>query len=230
MLRCSRLTAIRESQNTMRQFLRNNGLSLVMILTFLALWIGQAIIGRADSNDEREHRGQPPQSMSQYLRSGHFLEATGENWESEFLQMGAFVWLTACLFQVGSPESNDPREPIEEPSKPTSESPWPARRGGWVRAIYSRSLSLAFFGLFMFSMWLHALGGSWEYSAEQVAQGEAPVTFWGYLGTTRFWFESLQNWQSEFLAIASMVILSIFLRHKGSAESKPVDSPNASNG
>jgi hypothetical protein len=213
----------------MRQLMRNHGLSIVLVGLFLAIWGGQVLVGRADSNAERATRGQPPRSLGKYLRSGHFLEATGENWESEFLQMGAFVWLTACLFQIGSPESNDPREPDDDSSGPKPESPWPARRGGLVRAVYSRSLSLAFAALFLFAMWLHALGGSWEYSEEQVAQGQSPVTIWGYLGTTRFWFESLQNWQSEFLAIASMVILSIFLRHKGSAESKPVDAPHTSN-
>ena len=217
----------------MKSFWRDNGLSLVLISVFLVLWVGQALVGRLDYNGDREERGAAPVGFGQYLRSAHFLEATAENWESEFLQMGAYVFLTAFLFQRGSAESKDPddekvSQPGEELAPPHKKvvAPWPVRRGGWVLKLYEYSLGIAFLLLFLASITLHALGGSRLYSEEQVAHGKAAVGLWGYLGTAHFWFESLQNWQSEFLAIASMVILSIFLRQRGSSQSKPVAAPH----
>ena len=217
----------------MRTFFRNNGLSVVLVGTFLTLWVGQAIVGRLDYNDERQERGAPPVGVGRYLRSSHFLEATAENWESEFLQMGAYVFLTVFLVQRGSAESKDPDEkgsPDDEDRDLAADAPWPVRRGGWALKLYENSLGLAFLGLFLASICLHALGGSRLYSEEQVAHGQAAVGFWGYLGTAHFWFESLQNWQSEFLAISSMVILSIFLRQRGSSQSKPVSAPHRETG
>jgi hypothetical protein len=211
----------------MKSFLRNNGLSLVLIGLFLAFWLGQTIVGRLDYNEEREERKMPPLGVGEYLRSSHFLEATTENWESEFLQMGGYVFLTVFLMQKGSSESKDLDEKSPQDEDPAhqrdkADAPWPVRRGGWALKVYENSLSLAFMLLFLASFILHALGGSRLYSEEQVAAGKQAVDFFGYLRTSRFWFESLQNWQSEFLAIASMVILSIFLRQRGSPESKPV--------
>ena len=128
----------------------------------------------------------------------------------------------------GSPESNDPYQPDPEPPL-TDRSPWPARVGGRVRWLYERSLALAFLLMFLVSLALHAAAGAAEYSAEQLAHGQSAVTTWSYLARSRFWFESMQNWQSEFLAIGMMVVLSIFLRHKGSAESKHVNTPHGEN-
>jgi hypothetical protein len=210
------------------RFLRDWGLSLVLLGLFAACWAGQAIVGRGDYNDEREERGLPRVSVAEYLGSSHFLEATMENWESEFLQMAAYVFLTVHLFQRGSSESKDPDEATspqdEDPrtQRNRPEAPWPVKRGGWVLWLYERSLGLAFVALFASSAVLHAIGGARLYSEEQAALGEPAVSGVEYLCTTRFWFESLQNWQSEFLAIGSMVVLSIFLRHRGSPESKPV--------
>lgn len=211
----------------MKSFLRSNGLSLVLIALFLTLWVGQAVVGRLDYNDERRERGAFPLGFGQYLRSAHFLEATAENWESEFLQMGAYVSLTAFLIQRGSAESRDPDEKNPQDEDPESArhrvgAPWPVRRGGWVLKVYERSLGLAFLLMFVASFTLHALGGSRLYSEEQLAHGKPAIGFFGYLQTPHFWFESLQNWQSEFLAIVSMVVLSIFLRQRGSSQSKPV--------
>jgi hypothetical protein len=212
----------------MKRLLRNNGLSLVLLSLFFSIWIGQSIVGWQVYNEQQQQRSEPEASLFQYLRTGHFVEATAENWESEFLQMGAFVWLTTFLFQNGSPESNDPDKPEPEPPL-TPDSPWPARAGGWIRALYAHSLSLAFLAMFAFAFVAHASGGAREYSAEQMAHGEPPVTVIEYLGTWQFWFESLQNWQSEFLAIAAMVILTIFLRERNSPESKPVPAPHSAN-
>lgn len=211
----------------MRKFFRDNGLSVVLMSLFLIFWTAQALVGRLEHNDEREDRQLPPLSIGAYLTSPHFWEATGENWESEFLQMSAYVFLTIFLFQKGSSESKDPEEASPQEEDPRikrnkPDAPWPVRRGGWVLKLYQNSLGLAFVVLFLASALVHALGGMKLYNEEQLVLGKPTVDFGGYLATSRFWFESFQNWQSEFLAIGSMVILSIFLRQKGSPESKPV--------
>jgi hypothetical protein len=221
----------------MRRIFRNNGLSIVLFsLFFVTLVAGQTVTGHLQHNeDKREHGGQVL-SFIEYLGSNHFLEATMENWESEFLQMFAFVILTTFLFQKGSAESKDP-DKTEKVDKDASkgrikkDAPWPVRKGGFVLKIYENSLSLAFLLLFFLSLLLHAVGGAGEYNDDQIEHGKAErVTVVEYVGTSRFWFESFQNWQSEFLAVGSMVVLSIFLRQRGSAESKPVDSPHSQTG
>jgi hypothetical protein len=212
----------------MRRFLRENSLSLVMFGAFVLILCGQIVVGLRVSNDDRMAHGQAAQALAEYLGSGHFIEAVFENWESEFLQMGAFVLLTVKLRQKGSPESKklEGREAVdEEPDRRKKDAPWPVRKGGLALTVYQHSLTIALFGLFLLSFWLHALGGATEFSEEQQAHGEQAVTALEYLTTDRFWFESLQNWQSEFLSIGVLVVLSIFLREKGSPESKPVDHP-----
>lgn len=211
----------------MKLTFRNFGLSIVLLSLFLTFWVGQAVVGRLEYNEEREERVLPPMAMGEYLHSSHFWEATGENWESEFLQMSAYVFLTVFLFQKGSSESKDPDEKSPQDKDPRTErnkphAPWPVRRGGWVLKLYENSLLLAFVLLFLASVAVHAAGGMRLFNEEQLAVGKQAVSFCGYLQTSHFWFESLQNWQSEFLAIGSMVILSIFLRQRGSPESKPV--------
>jgi Domain of unknown function (DUF6766) len=216
-------------------FFRNNGLSIVLITFFGLILLAQAITGNLEENEDRAAHVLAPLSFAAYLASPHFLEATMENWESEFLQMGVFVILTAFLFQKGSAESKDPaggeevnRDPTRAREKPSA--PWPVRRGGWVLKLYQNSLSLAFLVLFLVSLFFHGLGGHKQYNEEQALHGQPMVSFLGYFGTSRFWFESFQNWQSEFLAIASMVVLTIFLRQKGSPESKPVDASHSETG
>jgi hypothetical protein len=215
----------------LRRLVRDNGLSLALIVLFVVCMAGQALTGHRAFNDERRDHGQAQVGFREYLVGGHFGEATAENWESEFLQMAAFVWLTALLFQRGSAESKDPdgQEPRRPPTAPR-DRPWPVRRGGLVRRIYGHSLGLAFLVLFLMSFAWHAASGAAHESAERLAHGDAPITVWEYLATARFWFESFQNWQSEFLAILSMTVLTIFLREKGSAESKEVDRPHRETG
>lgn len=210
---------------------RDRGLSLVFLSMFVLAWAGQALAGHATQNEERRQHGEPEQSLWRYLTSSHFLEATSENWESEFLQMAALVFLTARFFQRGSGESKNPDQP-EEPSsrRPASRAPWPVRRGGLALKLYEHSLSLVLFSVFVAAFVLHLVSGARTYSEDQVAHGEPRVTALQYLGNSRFWFESLQNWQSEFLSVLAMVVLSIYLREKGSAESKPVDASNADTG
>jgi hypothetical protein len=223
--------------SAMHRVLRDNGLSIVLVGLFLAFWAGQSIVGhREHSADQREH-GQAPLPYVNYIRSAHFWEATTENWESEFLQMFAYVMLTAMLFQRGSAESKDPdkkdeavdRDPRKARNKP--DAPWPVHRGGVALKLYEHSLSLSFLLIFVVSIVLHAAAGAAVYNEEQSAHGSADlVSIVQYAMTSRFWFESLQNWQSEFLAIAAMVVFSIFLRQRGSPESKPVDAPHRETG
>jgi hypothetical protein len=212
--------------------LRNNGLLLACLGLFAVFFIGMIISGTATYNEQQQEHGSTEHiSAAQYLTTGDFVEATFENWESEFLQMGMYVVLTAFLFQKGSseskpideaaPQDQDPRQAKHDPA-----APWPVRRGGLALALYEHSLAIAFFVLFFASLALHAVGGTAAFNEEQVEHGQATVSVWQYLTTSQFWFESMQNWQSEFVAVAAIVGLSIFLRQRGSAESKPVAEPH----
>ena len=214
-----------------RSFFRDNGLTILFMLVFIAtLFGGQLLTGARVYNQELMDHGLPPVDLPSYFLSSHFLEATMENWESEFLQMFAFVLATAWFFQRGSAESHDPDKKQEDAHRKRN-SPWPVRRGGWVLNIYGHSLSLALFLCFLASFWLHARGGAGEYNQEILEHGGGPlVSTLGFIGTSQFWFESFQNWQSEFLSVAAMVIFSIFLREKGSSQSKPVEAPHSKTG
>jgi hypothetical protein len=221
----------------MKRIFRENGLSIVWLgLFFLSFIFGQSLFGHREYNNDQRDHGKPEVSYVEYLRSPHFLEATMENWESEFLQMFLFVALTSFLYQKGSAESKklDEEESVDRDprkSRHKKDAPWPVRKGGIVLTLYQYSLSLAFLLLFLFSLLLHAAGGAGEYNQEQLEHGSAEqVTTLGYMATSRFWFESFQNWQSEFLSVGAMVVLSIFLRQRGSPESKPVDAPHSQTG
>lgn len=216
----------------MRRIFRHHGLSIVVLgLFFVTFLVGQVVTGRHEYNDEREKRSMPEVSYIEYIRSPHFAEATAENWESEFLQMCVFVLATAFLYQKGSGESKDPDKKHEHVAAPAvkPDSPWPARRGGWVLRIYEHSLSLTLFILFLLSFLWHAKGGVRLYNEERVGEGESPIELSDYLTSSRFWFEALQNWQSEFLAIGAMVLLTIWLRETNSPESKAVQTPHWEN-
>jgi hypothetical protein len=214
----------------MKQFVRENGLTLAMVLLFAISLTGQIGTGLADSNDDRQEHGEPPQDLVTYLGSGHFIEAVFENWESEFLQMGAFVVLTVALRQKGSAESK-PLDSEEESPEPKPGAPWPVMQGGLIGKLYEHSLAIALFALFFFSFAMHAVGGSMEFNDEEAMHGATDrVTPISYLTTSRFWFESFQNWQSEFMSVGAIVVLSIFLRERGSSQSKPVDAPHAETG
>jgi len=218
----------------MKRFWRDNGLSLVLFALFLVFWAGQALTGWREEVEEYRDHGATPPAFAEYLRSGSFVEATTENWESEFLQMFGYVLFTVFLYQRGSAESKSPDEPEEVDRDPRlsrkSDAPGPVKAGGWRLRIYENSLSLAFLALFLLSFILHAMGGVAAYNDDQRLRGAPEVSIWEFLTHARFWFQSLQNWQSEFLAIGCMVVLSIFLRQRGSPESKPVDSPHSQTG
>ena len=217
------------------KWIRDRALTLVLMAMFVASLAGQILTGMREYNASQHEHGQPPVALQGYLATGHPWEALFENWESEFLQMAVFVLLTTVLIQKGSPESRrpgvkelvdaDPRDFAGEP-----DVPWPVRRGGWVLRVYEHSLGLAFVLLFLGSWVGHAAGGFAEYSGDQLAHGQPPPVLADYLLTPRFWFESFQNWQSEFLSIALMVWLAVYLRQRGSPESKPVHAPHSETG
>ncbi|GAB3859757.1 hypothetical protein GCM10028822_36830 [Hymenobacter terrigena] len=225
--------AIQRPASPFWRFLYENSLTIIILLFTVGALAGQFVTGWHDYNDELQEMKLAPLSAGQYFHSGHFLEATFENWESEFLQMALYVLLTVWLRQRGSSESKKLYEEDEvdaEPDPSKKDAPWPVRQGGLVLKLYKSSLSLAFFVLFLGAFFLHARGGAEVYSIEQVHDGKSAVSLWEYMGTSRFWFESLQNWQSEFLSILSIVGLSIFLRQHGSPESKPVDAAHHETG
>jgi hypothetical protein len=219
----------------MAAWVRDRALTLVLMAMFLLCLAGQVAAGLFEYNATQREHGQARVTLSGYLMTGHFWEALLENWESEFLQMAVFVLLTTCLVQKGSPESRrldvvelvdaDPRDFADQPGVP-----WPVRRGGWVLRIYEHSLGLAFVLLFVVSWAGHAAGGFADFAADEAAHGQPRPTFVSYLTSSRFWFESLQNWQSEFLAIASMVWLAVYLRQRWSPESKPVHAGHEDTG
>jgi hypothetical protein len=223
------------SIQNVKAWIRDRGLTLLLLSMFALFLAGQVVTGRAEYNAEREDHGQPRVTLTAYLGTGHPWEALFENWESEFLQMAVFVLFTTFLIQKGSPESRrpgvdelvdaDPRDFGHDPK-----APWPVRRGGWILKLYEQSLGLAFVLLFLVSWAGHALGGFAAYAADERLHQQPRPTLLAYLTSSRFWFESFQNWQSEFLAIAAMVWLAVYLRQRWSPESKPVHAPHAETG
>ncbi|MEW9871550.1 DUF6766 family protein [Arthrobacter sp. HS15c] len=219
----------------MRTWAREHGLLLANAGLFVVFFGGMILSGAAAYSEEQAAHGQQAVSVLEYLSTGDFVEATFENWESEFLQMAMYVILTVFLFQKGSSESKpmgkkapQDEDPRDAPIK--AATPWPVKRGGLVLKLYEHSLSLVLLALFVASFALHALGGTAAYNEEQMSHGQPTVTLLDFLGTSQFWFQSFQNWQSEFLAVAVLVGASVYLREKGSPESKPVAEPHYETG
>jgi hypothetical protein len=218
----------------MRKFLKHNGLSVGFGLLFLATLVGQAISGHdAVNHDELLHQGDPI-SLGHYVTSALFWADVMENWQSEYLQFTLYIFATIYLIQKGSNESKEPhragRESDEEQllgehAKP--ESPRWAKLGGLRTAVYSNSLLLVMGSIWIASWLAQSVTGRIGYNADQLDHQAAPVSWPSYLTTADFWNRTLQNWQSEFLAVGSMVILAVFLRQRGSPESKPVGAPHA---
>lgn len=216
------------------QLLRNNSLTIVLLLLFGGSIAGHLIAGWHVEMAEAARHAQVAMSLRSYATSPQFLSSVFENWESEFLQMSAYVILTAFLFQRGSAESKDPDGPPRdgnlEAQSSSPDAPSILRWGPLWRELYARSLGLALAILFLLSFLVH-----WTQSASVAAQdaiehGEAPLSTLTYFADPQLWFESFQNWQSEFLSTAVLVVLSIFLRQKESPESKPVASAHAQTG
>jgi hypothetical protein len=214
---------------------RDRSLTLVMLGLFAIFGVAQILTGWYEFNNEQIEHGAQALSLISYLSTGHAWEAFFENWESEFLQMAAFVTFTAFLYQKGSPESRtpgavelvdaDPRDFADQP-----DAPWPVKRGGWVLRVYERSLGLTLFLLFLISWVGHMLGGYAAFRDDEALHGESVGSIVEYVNSSRFWFESFQNWQSEFLSVAVMIWLAVYLRQRGSPESKPVHAPYTESG
>lgn len=218
----------------MGKLLKNNGLTIALLLLFAFSITGQWLAGWHVTNDDLLEHHKPVMTLARYSVSPDFLSAVFENWESEFLQMATYVLLTAVLVQRGSAESKEPDAGPrdgdlvrrgDEPGAPRA-----LRAGRIGRAIYSRSLFLALATLFVLSFVVHWTQSAHVAAREAMEHGAKPPTVLGYLGDAQLWFESFQNWQSEFLSTAVLVVLSIFLRQRGSPESKPVTAPNAQTG
>lgn len=215
------------------KFFKRNSLSIVFLFSFLLSIIAQAVLGFKEHNKELIELNSDAINFNEYLHSGHFVESTFENWESEFLQMALFVILTIFLQQKGSSESKDfdKEEDVDrEPNPNKADAPWPVKKGGLALMLYKNSLTISLFLLFLISFLAHFYGSLCDENEINKLSGKPLINASEYIADTRFWFESFQNWQSEFLSVFVLVVFSIYLRQKGSPQSKPVDAAHAETG
>ncbi len=221
----------------MRQFARDNGLGLFFGLIFLLALVGQALTGHAEYDNQQIAQGLDPVSLGRYLTSSDFAADVTENWQSEYLQFLLYLFATVWLVQRGSPESKEAHKAGRESEQDQrlgayadERSPAWARAGGWRTAVYSRSLGLVMGVIFLLSWLTQSVSGWSAYNEQQLSQQEAPVAWAGYLSSADFWSRTFQNWQSEFLAVGSFVVLAVYLRQRGSPESKPVGASHDDTG
>jgi hypothetical protein len=221
----------------MRRFLKQNGLSLFFGLIFLLALGGQSVVGRAKYNDEQRVQGRAEVSYTEYVTSSDFAVDVTENWQSEYLQFLLYILATVWLVQRGSPESkqldeagleSDAEQRIGEHAD--DDSPRLARVGGVRTTLYSWSLTIVMGALFFGSWGAQSVAGLARFNEEQLLQRQDPIAWTEYVVGPDFWSRTLQNWQSEFLAVGSMVVFSIYLRQRGSPESKPVGTPHEATG
>jgi hypothetical protein len=211
-----------------KNILGRNGLSIFFLLIAIICLFAQSYTGWHEYNEFREEHHKPHIAYIKYFGTGHFLQATFENWESEFLQMALFVIFTIFLRQQGSSESKGFDEPAldDKELRPIKDSPWPVRKGGIWLGIYKYSLSIALLLLFLASFFLHWYGSWIDYNEKQLLENKPAVELVSYLDNNKLWFESFQNWQSEFLSVFAIIFLSVYLRQWGSSQSKPVNMPH----
>ena len=221
----------------MKRFAREQSLSLFFLAIFLAALVGQAIAGHDNFNQEQLTHGASPVSMWTYVTSSSFGNAVMENWQSEYLQFMLMMFATVWLLQRGSPESkelgkagheSDRDQRIGRHSHP--HSPLWARVGGWRTSLYSNSLLILMAAIFLGSWFAQSVTGWTEFNQEQATHHEHAISWLTYIGSASFWEATLQNWQSEFLAVGSFAVFTIWLRQRGSPESKPVGSAHGSTG
>jgi len=219
------------------RFLRDNSLSIFFLFIFLAALGGQALVGHGEFNhDQLLHHGDPI-SLGRYLTSSEFAVDVAENWQSEYLQFTLYILATVWLIQRGSPESKEVGKEGRESDQAQQvggharrNSPAWAKAAGFRRAVLSNSLLLVMGSIWLLSWLAQSIAGRGEYNSEQLSHLQDPVSWAAYVGTSDFWERTLQNWQSEFLAVGSMAILSVYLRQRGSPESKPVGAPDDATG
>jgi hypothetical protein len=227
----------------MKRFLREQSLSLIFLALFLAALAGQAVAGwHAYNEDEIAHAqlvGGSAETigLGRYLTSSSFAQAVTENWQSEYLQFTLFILFTVWFVQKGSTQSKQPGEEGGESDEQQllgrharPDSPRWAKAGGWRLWLYSNSLVLVMAAIWIWSWLAQSVSGWSEYNAEQLEHEQPPLSWVEYLRSADFWEATLQNWQSEFLAVGSMAVLAVYLRQRGSPESKPVGCPHHSTG
>ncbi len=217
----------------MREHIREHALSLFFGVIFLVALVGQSIAGLLVYNDEEVAHGGTEVSYLDFITSNAFVVDVAENWQSEYLQFFLFILATIWLVQKGSPESKKPGdEGIDSDADQrvgeslSEDSPQWAKAGGWRLFVYSNSLLLVMGGIFVLSWFVQSLAGVVVFNDEQMQHGDATLNWFSYVASADFWNRTLQNWQSEFLAVGSMVAFSIYLRQRGSSESKPVGTPH----
>ena len=221
----------------MRFNVRKHGLGLFFGLIFLGALVGQAFAGWQQFDNDQVAEGLAAISLGDYVTSASFVADVAENWQSEYLQFLLYIVLTVWLVQRGSPES----KPLDDAGRESDQdqkvgayagpdSPRWARVGGWRTRIYSSSLGLVMGSVFLACWFVQSVAGWSAFNEEQLKQLQDPLSWLSYVGSADFWSRSLQNWQSEFLAVGSMAVLSIYLRQRGSPESKPVGSSHDSTG
>ncbi|HWC09468.1 MAG TPA: DUF6766 family protein [Solirubrobacterales bacterium] len=215
-----------------KRFIRENSLSLFFLAIFLAALIGQAIAGHAAYNNEQLAHQEATVGFWDYVTSSSFGQAVMENWQSEYLQFALFALATVWLLQRGSPESKELDKAGTESDKDQmvgrharKDSPALARYGDWRTTLYSNSVIILMGLIFLGSWFAQSVTGMTEHNSELVEHGEARLSWLSYIGSADFWEATLQNWQSEFLAVGSFAVLVVFLRQRGSPESKPVGAP-----
>jgi hypothetical protein len=218
-------------------FLRSNALGLVFGGLFVVSLVGQAIAGAAQYNAQQIAEGLERVSLLDYVTSSSFGVDVMENWQSEYLQFFLYIFATVWLVQKGSSESKEPgKEGTETDGEQRlgrhtdGDSPRWARTGGWRTVLFSRSLGLVMGALFLLTWAASSVAGWAAFNSEQLGQRQDPVSYLGYLGEADFWNRSFQNWQSEMLAVGSMAVFSVYLRQRGSPESKPVGVAHADTG
>jgi hypothetical protein len=221
----------------LKKALRDNGLSLFFGLIFLLALVGQGLTGHALFNQEQVAAGLEEITLGQYLTSSRFAVDVSENWQSEYLQFLLYITATIWLVQKGSPESKEPDETGPESDEEqlvgeysNQKSPAWAKASGWRRTLFSNSLGMTMGLIFILSWLVQSIAGASAYNEEQLKNFQQPVSWAEYLVSPEFWNRTLQNWQSEFLAVGSMVVLSTYLRQRGSPESKPVGSAHDDTG
>jgi hypothetical protein len=220
-----------------RRFVRDSSLSLVFGLLFLLALVGQAIAGWKQFNAEQLAGGFGEIGLGRYLTSADWAVDVAENWQSEYLQFLLYILGTVWLVQRGSPESKElGKSGLESDQdqqvgrRATDRSPRWAHVGGWRTALFSWSLALVMGSIFLASWLVQSVAGWAAYDETQLQQLQDPISWPDYLVNADFWARTLQNWQSEFLAVGSMAVLSVYLRQRGSPESKPVGAPHDATG
>ncbi len=212
-----------------KSFIYRNSLSIAFLLLAFISLAGQAFTGLQQYNEFLFEHNHHTVTLFKYFSTGHFIQATFENWESEFFQMGLFVWFTVFLKQKGSSESKKIgiKEEVDREPKSRTNAPWAVKKGGFILSVYKHSLTLSLLFLFLISFVLHWYGSNKDFNQIKMLEGKSTESMFAYLSNSRLWFESFQNWQSEFLSVFAIIFLSIYLRELGSPQSKPVDAPDA---